>query len=123
MSFTIQKPKQEGIELGLSLVFIDSIHFLNNLLDNLVKNLGENDFNHLSQEFNANVLDLLKKKGFFVYFYGDSFEKFKEGFPTKDKFYNTLTNRAISDKNYEHVVNVWKAFKMNNMKDYYDLYL
>ena len=34
-----------------------------------------------------------------------------------------MTNRAISDKNYEHILNVWKAFKMNIMKDYHDLYL
>ena len=33
-----------------------------------------------------------------------------------------MTNHAITDKNYEHVVNVWKAFKMNNMKNYHDLY-
>ena len=53
----------------------------------------------------------------------DSFEKFKEGLPSKGKFYNTLTNRAISDKNYEHVLDVWKAFMMNNIKNYPDLYL
>ena len=34
-------------------------------LYNYLKNLGRNEFYHLSQEFNANVLDLLKKKGFF----------------------------------------------------------
>ena len=30
---------------------------------------------------------------------------------------------AISDNNYDHVLKVWEAFKMNNMKDYHDLYL
>ena len=50
-----------------TLVFIDNVHFLNNSLDNLVKNLESNDFYHLGQEFNANILDLLeKKKGFFL---------------------------------------------------------
>ena len=29
-------------------------------------------------------------------------------------------NCSISNKYYEHVLNVWKAFKMNSMKDYYD---
>ena len=37
---------------------------LNNSLHSLVKYLGENDFSHLSHEFNANVLDLLKKSFF-----------------------------------------------------------
>ena len=64
MSFTIQQPKKKCIKPRLPLVFIDSIHFLHNLLDNLVKNLGENDFYHVSQEFNANALDLLKKRIF-----------------------------------------------------------
>ena len=53
----------------------------------------------------------------------DIFKKLEEDLPSKDKFYNTLTNCAISDKNYEHVLNVWKTFPMNNMKGYHDLYL
>ena len=43
--------------------------------------------------------------------------------PSKDKFYNTLTNCEISDRNYEHVFNVLEAFKMTVMKDYHDFYL
>ena len=106
MSFTIQQPKWEGTKPGLPLVFIDSDHFLNNSLDTLVKNVGNNDFYHRSKEFNANVLDLLKKKGFFPCDHGnssdddywESFEKIKERLPSKDKSYNTFTNHAISDK-------------------------
>ena len=56
MSFTIQQPKEKGNKPVLQLVFTVSIHFLNNSLDNLVKNFGEKGFYHLSQEFNANVL-------------------------------------------------------------------
>ena len=40
-------------------MFIDSVHLLNNSLNILPTNLGR-----LSQEINANVLDLVKKKGF-----------------------------------------------------------
>ena len=42
---------------------------------------------------------LLKKN----YEYRDSFKKHIEGLPIKDKFYNTLTNRAISDKNEKYL--------------------
>ena len=42
-------------------VFIDSFQFLNSLLNNLVKNLGEDDLKHLSQEFDSKVLDLVKQ--------------------------------------------------------------
>ena len=51
MSFLIQQPKAKGIKSGLPLVFIDSVHVLNNSLDNLVKNLGKNFFRHLEKEF------------------------------------------------------------------------
>ena len=57
-----------------SYVGIDSIHFLNNSLDNLARNLE-----------------------FFPHDYWDSFQKLKEGLPSKDKFYNILTNCAFSD--------------------------
>ena len=47
----------------------------------------------------------------------------KDILPSKDKYYNTLTNCAFSDENYEHDLNFWKVFKMNTMKDYHGLYL
>ena len=65
MSFTFKQSKKKQIKLGLPLVLIDSVHFLKKSLENLVKNLEENEFFHLSQEFNANVLDLVQKKEFF----------------------------------------------------------
>ena len=51
------------------------------------------------------------------------FEKFKEDLPSKEKFYSSLSDRKISDKEYEHVLNVWKKIEMKTMKDYYNLYL
>ena len=42
---------------------------LNSSLDSLVKNLGKNDSKHLSQEFDSNILDLVKQKGFYPYEY------------------------------------------------------
>ena len=65
MSFTIKHPKNRSIKPGIPLVFIDGVHFLKNLFDNLCKNLGECYVYHLSQDFIANELDLIKKKGFF----------------------------------------------------------
>ena len=42
---------------------IESVHFLNDSLDNLIKDLGENDYHLLIHEVNAGVLGLVKKKG------------------------------------------------------------
>ena len=103
MSFTIQHSKKKGIKLSLPLVLINSVPFLGNILDNLVKTLGENDFYHLSQKFNAIVLSLLEKK-IFPYDYLDNFKKIKRGLPSKDEFHNTLTNHTVNVKNYEHIL-------------------
>ena len=46
--------------LGIQALQITSI--LNNLLDNLTKNFGENAYDLVSQEFNSDVIGLVKKK-------------------------------------------------------------
>ena len=50
---------------------------LNSSLDSLVKNLSKDDFKYLSQEFDNNVLDLVKKKGFHPFEYATDFQRFK----------------------------------------------
>ena len=52
-----------------------------------------------------------------------NFEKFKEKLPSKGKFYSSLTSRKITDKEFEHVLNVWNKFEMKTMGDYHDLHL
>ena len=60
--------------------FIDSVQFLCSSLDSLVKNLNKDDFKYLSKEFDNNVLDLVKRKGFYPYEYMSDFEKFKKNY-------------------------------------------
>ena len=100
--------------------FIDRFQLLTSLLDGLVKNLSNDDFKCLSQEFGDNLLDLVKQKAFYPYEYMGNFEKFKEQLPSKEKFYSSLTDKKISDIEYQHVLKVWNKF---GMKDYQDLYL
>ena len=64
ISLTIQQLKNRSIESVLLLLFVDSVYFLDNSLDSLVKNLEKNSFYHLSHEFIANVLDLFRKRIF-----------------------------------------------------------
>ena len=72
---------------------------------------------------NLIITDLVKQKGFHPSEYMSKFEKLKEQLPSKEKFYCSLTGKKISDKEYEHVLKVWKKFEMKTMKDYDDLYL
>ena len=64
--------------LNKSLVFIDSMQFMNLSLDKLVKNLADEDFKYLVEEFGSENLGLLKQKGAYPYEYMNSFERFNE---------------------------------------------
>ena len=66
--------KYMSISLDIKLVFVDSFQYLSSSLDSLVKNLGEIDFKLLSQEFDCEVLDLVKQKGFYFCEYMSSLE-------------------------------------------------
>ena len=60
------------------LSFIGNFQYLSSSLDSLVKNLNKDDFRYLSQEFDNNVLDLGKQKGFCPYEFMSAFGKSKE---------------------------------------------
>ena len=101
-----------GLEKYMSFIinnklrFIDSFQFLSSSIDSLVKHLSQYDFKYSSQEFDNNVLDLVKQKGFYPHEYMSDLEKFKEQLPSKEKFYSYLTDKKISKKEYEYVLNV-----------------
>ena len=92
--------KYMSFSINNNLSFIDSFQFLSSSLDSLVKNLNNDDFKYLSQEFDNSVLDLVKQKGFYPYRYMNDFEKFKEKLPSKEKFYSSLTGKKINDKEH-----------------------
>ena len=58
------------------MVFIDSMQFMNSSLDSLVKNLSDNDFKYLSEEFSGEFLKLVKQKSVYRYEYMERFKKF-----------------------------------------------
>ena len=51
---------------------------MNSSLDKLVKNLSDEDFKYLVEEFGSENLELLKQKGAYPYEYMNSFERFNE---------------------------------------------
>ena len=61
--------KYMAFTINNNLVFIDSMQVMNFSLDALVKNLSEMDFKYLSQEFNCDLLELVKQKGMYPYEY------------------------------------------------------
>ena len=116
-------------------MFIDSMQFMNCSLDKLVKNLSDEDFKYLVEEFGSENLELLKQKDAYPYEYMNSFERFnEEKLPAKKYFYNSLKDGKIGDdgiisdghiniKDYSTCKKTWDKFEMKNMGDYHDHYL
>ena len=53
--------------INKNLVFIERMQFMNSSLDALVKDLSDNDFRHLSQEFSGEFLKLVSKERVYPY--------------------------------------------------------
>ena len=115
--------KYMNFSINSKLSFIGNFEFLSSSLDSLVKNLGKQYFKYLSQEFDNNVLDLVKQKVLYPHEHLTDFKTFKKQLPSKEKFHNLLTGKKISDKEYDRVLKVWNKFKMKTMKDYRNLYI
>ena len=114
MAFTIRK----------KLIFTDSMQFMSSSLGAIVQNLSDNDLKYLSQECCGDLLKLVKQKGVCPYEYMDSFKKFfNDKLPDTCKFFSSLKDECISEKDYSHAIDLWNVFKMNTLSDYHDLYL
>ena len=71
---------------------------MNSSLEKLVKNLSDNDFKYLTQEFGSKNLELLKQKGAYPYEYVNSFKGFREKkLPDKECFYSSVKDRTTGD--------------------------
>ena len=58
--------KYMNFSINNKLSFIDSFQLLSSSLDSLVKNLGKDCFKYLCKEFDNNVFDIIKQKGFIL---------------------------------------------------------
>ena len=54
----------------------------------------------------------------------NSFQNFCEDkLPDKDKFFSSLKDCGISEKEYQRADKVWKVFEIKSLGQYHDLYL
>ena len=75
--------------MGKNLVFIESMQFINSSFDELVRNLSDENFKYLVEQFGSKNLKLLKQKGAYPYGYMNSFERFnREKLPARKYFYS-----------------------------------
>ena len=80
---------------GKNLVFIESMHFMNFSLNKLVKNLSNEDFKYLAEEFGPKDLEFLKRKSAYPYEYMNSFGRFKEKkLPARKCFFSSTKKKG-----------------------------
>ena len=116
--------KYMAFTVNRNLIFIGSMQFMNSSLDVLVRNLSDNDFKYLSEEYSGKFLKLVKPKGVHPCEYMDIFKMFSEDkLPDRCKIFSSLKDECISEKDYQTTNNIWNVFKLNTMSDYHDLYL
>ena len=111
--------------------FLDSLAFLNMSLSQLAKDLKLVE-NYEYKILNALGLydsseklkkDLLLSKQIYPYEYITSFEKYLEPtLPPKSEFFSRLTDKGISEEDYQHAKEVFETFNCENLKDYTELY-
>ena len=101
--------KYMAFMLGDHLTFIDSFQFMSSSLDKLVNNIPKDDLIYTSKVFKGKKLDLMSKKGVYLYDYMDSFEKFNQTeLPAKEHFYSILNDQDITNDEYDHAKKVGK---------------
>ncbi|XP_033729639.1 uncharacterized protein LOC117318793 [Pecten maximus] len=107
--------------------FIDSYQFMGTSLEKLVGNLsveGKDKFSHMMQHFGDEKIKLFLQKQVYPYDYFDGPHRFREtSLPPKEAFRSSLTKDDVSDEKYHHACKVWKAFGIQNLGEYSDIYV
>ena len=120
--------------------FKDSLQFLSSSLDTLTQNLAAkavsgqtledvfpNLHNYFKEKWNhlsPKAFEMLTRKGVYPYAYMDSFEKFDEiCLPPREKFYNDLSKKHISNEDYTFIHELWNTFQLKNLGELHDLYM
>nr|CAI5829835.1 unnamed protein product [Callosobruchus analis] len=105
--------------------FLDSFRFMASSLDKLVSYLDNSEKLITKSSYKNNKeFTLLSQKGIFPYDYLDSWNKLEEYKLSPPKaFFSKLRNCGIKKAEYEHALEVWNTFKVQNLQEYMELYL
>ena len=108
------------------------MQFMKSSLEKLVKNLSDEDFKYLVEEFGSKNLELLKQIGAYPYEYMKSFERFNEEKLSARKYlYSSIKDGKIGDdgkisdghisvKDCLTCEKTWDKFEMKNMGNYHN---
>lgn len=125
--FNGTKEVMKAPKVSWSLRFLDRAQFMLGPLSSRVENLktvGKGEFRFMRENFSDDQLDLMLKKGVFLYDWFTSISKLDEiNLPPKKDFYSLLNREGISNEDYKHAKKVWDGFKMKITREYHDLCL
>lgn len=109
----------------VSLRFVDSLKFLSSSLDQLAKNLNDDQFTELKRNYpNNEDFSRLRRKGIYPYDFMCNSDCLKHpSLPDQHQFYSSLTDSNILNDDYNHAKDIWQHFKCSSMSDYSNLYL
>lgn len=115
----------------LKVRFKDSYRFFPGSLQAHAANLQSSQYikteKFLSQDYDNELIELLKRKGVFPYEHIQSFENYDETeLPPKEAFsisHDGKTKEPISDEDYQHAKTVYRRARCRNLGEYNDLYL
>ena len=96
------------------------MQFINSSLHKLVKNLSDEDFKYLVEEFGSKNLEPLKQKGTYPSARKHFFSSIKKEKIDKD---GKISDGHISVKYYLTCEKICDKFNMKDMGDYHDHYL
>ena len=106
--------------------FLDSFKFMSSSLDNLIKNIPDDNKLFLkSLAADENEFQLMNKKGYFPYEWFDSIDKLKLPITElkKEDFNNRLKLEALSDNEWDYIQQLIKDLNITTFEEYHDFYL
>lgn len=121
--------KFKVLTLCRSFKFIDSMAFLQGSLENLLKNVPNNEkYAMRNITTDDKKFEMICGKGEFPYDWWDSMDKLNGKIPPKDEFYSQLSQTDLSIKQYINMIKTCDAFGINHNEDgafkkFHDLYL
>jgi len=106
--------------------YLDNYKFLSSSLDDLVKNVHNDDVNQFKYtrrtvgDDDPNIF----KKGIYLYEYMTSRDVFKQtSLPPMSEFYSKLKMEGITLDEYKRAQEMWSTYKCENMEDFHNVYV
>ena len=109
-------------KIKYSLKLLDMCNFIKGSLNDLSKNLNdENKF--ITKEHFSDNFELMKYKVCFPYEFITKENIYNENLPSIENFYCSLKLYNISEKDYNKTLEIYKSLNCKNIKEYLDIYL